>query len=332
MDFKKKDGQFSTTYDEEKDIALKVLKEAEYEVKADRQGGKWIIDYSKEDVQEHVAVDMYNQLNDDNAHSLTKIKATPNGKIKSVERAKVDRVGSNIATTNELKENKSLNEDKDSYRQELIDKYNKDIEEDTKSLEIAKKERESDPKHATYFDKIIRDLESSIKTAKEQIQKLSISAPKDKDFDVDALNSNTMRNALRSRNVENRKALERADVIKPTLLKPEDKAFDNFSYAAKKATEMSPLNYLYVVEDTYLDFGANWQWTTLVAYKRNSRTRDSYQALNQKEWEMIANAKSNSDIDKALDSMFSDEFNPDREANKSRDLSNVMSELNDLDD
>ena len=228
---------------------------------------------------------------------------------------------------------KVIKEDKQSYRQDLIAKYNKDIEDDTKALEVARREREKDSKHATYFDKIIRDLELSIEYAKEQIEKLSSNEPKDKEFDIDALNSNTKRSALRYRNEENRKELERADVIKPSLLKVDEQAYKNFVKAAEKATEMSPLGYIYVVKDTYLDFFANWQWTTLVAYTRNSKIGDSYQALNQQEWEMIANAKSDVEIDKALDSMFNDRLNPDQESKRKRDnLEDVMWKLSDLED
>ena len=43
--------------------------------------------------------------------------------------------------------------------------------------------------------------------------------------------------------------------------------------------------------------------------------------------------KSDADIDKALDNMFNDEYNPDREANREREtLEDAMWELSDLDD
>lgn len=46
------------------------------------------------------------------------------------------------------------------------------------------------------------------------------------------------------------------------------------------------------VEDTYLDYGQDWQWTTIIVY--NTEKKDSvlgsYQLLNPRQWKEVVNA------------------------------------------
>lgn len=182
-------------------------------------------------------------------------------------------------------------------------------------IEVARKEAELDTKHKAYFDTIIRDLESHIKYNEEKLAEWEKQvAPNDdgKDMDfVDYFNARSAENSLSGRDEANRRELEDADTIKPSIIKNGQPGYDNLVYAARVAEQKSPCGYRYKVEDTYLDFGSNWQWTTLIAYKQDQRN-DSYQALNPVEWKKIVNAKDDSEIEQVIDEMFKDEYCPDR--------------------
>lgn len=58
--------------------------------------------------------------------------------------------------------------------------------------------------------------------------------------------------------------------------------------AAKILTEFSPRKYVYKVEDIYFDFGRNWLWTTIIAYRADG---ESYQALDPVRHEQILNSE-----------------------------------------
>lgn len=310
MDYTAKQGEVKTYFDEEKDFAIECFEENGYDAYADRQGGKWVITFNKREVKEHVAVDRYDQLDDKNCRGVVEISSTSKG------------------SDSEIKECvKSLKEDKESYRLRMIDEIKTDIDRDKLSLDIARREAERDPNHKEYFDKMIRDYERHIKSNEDKLAELE-SNEEEKTL-ADYLNRRTFDSALRDRDAENRKSLEDADKVKPSILKPGDKGYDKLEYAAERATLMSPNGFNYKLGDTYLDFGANWQWTTLIAYKRDG---DNYQALNPVEWEEIANAKTDAQIDKVIEDMFKDRYCPDRDRNKVESLRDAMYKLDTLDD
>ena len=293
-------GEAKTFFDEEKDFAVACLEENGYTVTADKQGGKWVIVYKKQ-VKEHVAVDRYDQLNKDNAKCIVQINATPSGKV--------------------------LRENAEDYKATLLADTKKAIERDKKLLDVARREAANDPKHKAYYDKMIADLESHISYNEERIEKLSKEETK-VDF-ADSMNSRTFDSAMASRDSENRKALEDADKVKPSIVRKGQPGYDNLEYAAMIATEKSPRGFTYTLGDTYLDFGSGWQWTTLIADKNNGR--DSYQALNQVEWEEIANAESNEVIDRVIDNMFKDQYCPDRISRRVESVEDALLRLDMMD-
>ena len=298
--FTVKNGEAKTFFDEEKDFAVACLEENGYTVTADKQGGKWVIVYKKQ-VKEHVAVDRYDQLNKDNAKGVIQINATPSGKV--------------------------LKENAEDYKATLLADTKKAIERDKKLLDVARREAANDPKHKAYYDKMVADLESHIAYNEERIEKLSKEETK-VDF-ADSMNSRTFDSAMASRDSENRKALENADKVKPSIVRKGQPGYDNLEYAAMIATEKSPRGFTYTLGDTYLDFGSGWQWTTLIADKNNGR--DSYQALNQVEWEEIANADSNEVIDRVIDNMFKDQYCPDRISRRVESVEDALLRLDMMD-
>ena len=298
--FTAKSGEAKTFFDEEKDFAVACLEENGYTVTADRQGGKWVIVYKKQ-VKEHVAVDRYDQLNKDNAKGVIQINATPSGKV--------------------------LKENAEDYKTTLLADTKKAVERDKKLLDVARREAANDPKHKAYYDKMIADLESHIAYNEERIEKLSKEETK-VDF-ADSMNSRTFDSAMSYRDSENRKALENADKVKPDIIRKGQPGYDNLEYAAMIATEKSPRGFTYTLGDTYLDFGSGWQWTTLIADKNNGR--DSYQALNQVEWEEITNAESNEVIDRVIDNMFKDQYCPDRISRRVESVEDALLRLDMID-
>lgn len=50
------------------------------------------------------------------------------------------------------------------------------------------------------------------------------------------------------------------------------------------------------VEETYFDFGQDWKWTTLIAYRGNVSNNDTYQMLSPKHMDMLTEANDIKDI------------------------------------
>lgn len=81
--------------------------------------------------------------------------------------------------------------------------------------------------------------------------------------------------------------------------------------AARMAELISPNHYRYVVQDTYLDYGQDWKWTTIIANPEGKW--GGYQALNPREWKEIVMATTPEQILATVREMFVDKFCPDRE-------------------
>jgi hypothetical protein len=60
-------------------------------------------------------------------------------------------------------------------------------------------------------------------------------------------------------------------------------------------TYFSPNNIYYTVEQTYFDYGQDWKWTTIIAYKSES---DSWQAINPKQQESILACTTDEELEK----------------------------------
>lgn len=71
--------------------------------------------------------------------------------------------------------------------------------------------------------------------------------------------------------------------MKKRVLKPQEQEFKKLVAVAKMLTAYSPNGCNYVIDETYLDFGQDWKWTTIIR-------DDEVQVLSPRQWEMIMEA------------------------------------------
>lgn len=63
--------------------------------------------------------------------------------------------------------------------------------------------------------------------------------------------------------------------------------YQKLKLVADMLTTFSPNGTVYIVDVTYLDFGQDWKWTTII-----SDSKHSWQILNPREWEKIVESDS----------------------------------------
>lgn len=73
-----------------------------------------------------------------------------------------------------------------------------------------------------------------------------------------------------------------------------DEMYKKLERVASFLTAMSPRGFRYYVGETYLDYGQDWKWTTILA----DNGEDGYQALNPRQQERIFFADSISELHK----------------------------------
>lgn len=86
--------------------------------------------------------------------------------------------------------------------------------------------------------------------------------------------------------------------------------YKKLDMVAKMLTFDSPTGVHYYVDETYLDFGQNWTWTTIIARRSN---RDEWQALDPREWKEIMRATSSSELAEIVKRNLADKYCPDHE-------------------
>lgn len=107
-----------------------------------------------------------------------------------------------------------------------------------------------------------------------------------------------------------------------TLNQLEDaQAYDNMVEVAGLLTSTSINNWVYEVEDCYLDYGQRWMWTTIICHDNEG---DTHQVLNPAEWVQICNAKSDEELKQIVDSIKADEYFQDRDRGVKEDLNNPL--------
>lgn len=94
-----------------------------------------------------------------------------------------------------------------------------------------------------------------------------------------------------------------------TVYKRNSKEYKALEAAAAMLTALSPRETVYKVEETYFDFGQNWMWTTVIAYRKDG---GSWQALSPREQDLITEEISAANIAKAVEMVKNDIFNPDK--------------------
>lgn len=218
--------------------------------------------------------------------------------------------------------NESLTEDKEDSLQPHIDGLKSSVAQMEKKIKIAKEQAEKHPENRAFFNNMISDLQAHIDYNKKQIDKFENAEKVDL---ADVFNAKMMDRALTDRDEKNQET--KSDRIKPDVLKKDTEAFEKLKKASELLVEKSPNKYKYRVGDTYLDFGSDYQWTTIIAYKQDG---SSYQALNPVQWEEIVNSKSDNELEKAVIDVLKDRFNPDRKRGIET-AEDAMKALNELD-
>lgn len=84
--------------------------------------------------------------------------------------------------------------------------------------------------------------------------------------------------------------------------------YNKLVMVAKMLTFDSPTKATYYVDDTYLDYGANWMWTTIIARRSNG---DEWQALCPREWKEIMEATNTMELAEIVKRNLADEYCPD---------------------
>lgn len=92
------------------------------------------------------------------------------------------------------------------------------------------------------------------------------------------------------------------------VIKQNEKEYGKLQIVAKALELASPNNERYWVEDTYLDFGQDWMWTTICGESKWG----GHQVLNPREWNEIMMAESLHDLAKIVDEIRSGEYFHDR--------------------
>lgn len=271
------------------------------EAEAYKEAQEWFNTYEgfEDELDEHVAVDRYKQLNDKNSKPVVVVKSNAKGEI--------------------LKESK---EDKDELEKHLNDA----IKRDEKKLEIAKKEAEKDPAHKEFFDKMIKDLERHINVNKEKLGKI-LMADEEEINELEVLSTKLDDASMKNTDTENELNLKNADKIHPDLFARDSEVYKKLERASEIFNKKSPNRFRYEVGNTYLDFGSGYQWTTIIATKRDGST---YQVLSPNEWEDIVNAKEDSEVERVIAKVLSDKCNPDKKKKTIDTVEDALKALNSI--
>ena len=70
-----------------------------------------------------------------------------------------------------------------------------------------------------------------------------------------------------------------------------EKAYENMERVANMLTALSPNGARYIVDETYLDYGQGWKWTTIIRKRYNE-----CQVLCPRDWKRITEAESTRDL------------------------------------
>lgn len=93
------------------------------------------------------------------------------------------------------------------------------------------------------------------------------------------------------------------DIIERVLdPKIDIKEYNNLKLAAYILEKTSPNSHTYTVKNTYLDYGQDWSWTTII-----DETAEA-QILNPKEWKKLISANSTREVDEIVDEIKNDKY------------------------
>lgn len=99
-------------------------------------------------------------------------------------------------------------------------------------------------------------------------------------------------------------------MIKTITKETNPKEYEALETAAKILTALSRHGTRYIVEDTYFDFGQDWRYTTVIAYRKDGA---SWQALAASDHDLVTDIGTLEAIAKAVENTVNSKFNPDKE-------------------
>lgn len=97
------------------------------------------------------------------------------------------------------------------------------------------------------------------------------------------------------------------------ILDKSEKGYKNLVAVAKVLEALSPNGYEYSVEDTYLDYGQDWKWSTIIRHYPEGHWCGSVQVLCPRDWKAIVLADSLDDLAKVIEVIRSDKYFNDKE-------------------
>lgn len=85
------------------------------------------------------------------------------------------------------------------------------------------------------------------------------------------------------------------------VLERNSREYQNLLTAAKLLSALDENGFYYELRDVYLDFGANWMWTTIIKVNpAETGILRSCQILNSKQWRGIIEADTKKEILEAI--------------------------------
>ena len=88
------------------------------------------------------------------------------------------------------------------------------------------------------------------------------------------------------------------------------KEYEALETTANLLTALSRGGTRYIVEDTYFDFGQDWRYTSVIAYRKDGT---SWQALSASDHDLVTDIGTIEAIEKAVENTVNSKFNPDKE-------------------
>lgn len=300
-----------------------------------------LVDYFK-DLEEHAAIDTYDQLNKDEIDPVVEVKPV-NESIFENKYEFLIWLG-DLASENgpDVIERIIYAEDSDAAYEKLTRMYAKkrgyekeDLQEFSENNAWEDLWLDSDPSGgdpgvigAMENGHIIEDVIEADALSGDRISKKLVKkwfSPNDRDVLLDE-SINPVNEAI-----EERKSAKKFEVGSEKTFTEDSEEYAQLQKAADKLTDLSVKNYKYFVGNTYLDFGSGWQWTTILAKKPNEV---EFQVLSPLSWRNILNAQSEEELDAAIDQLRSDEYFHDKietpnASSSERDIFNYLDSIED---
>lgn len=103
------------------------------------------------------------------------------------------------------------------------------------------------------------------------------------------------------------KQYERRKVMEERVLDYTEKAYENMEKVAYILTALSPNGARYTVQNTWLDYGLKWEWTTIIRTRYNE-----CQVLCPRDWKRIVSVENPRDLLPIVNDIINDKYYGDK--------------------